>query len=266
MKRLGLVAMVLALVLGSTTAWADFYVISGGGPPVGTKITTVPYTISTPGFYYFGKNLTFSGGTDTVAITISADDVTLDLMGFSLTNGGGNFPRGIYMNGRSNVEIRNGTVGGFKGGVYEASDLGSKHRVINVRAANNRIDGIRLEGNNHQIKNCNSSNTNSGYGIWLHSGVISGCNASYNPLGIGLRTGIVTECYASNNNKGIFILGQGNVLGNTAFNNSENNFYFGNGVATAIMADRNSAFGLSTNYYVYPGTTGIRWGVNAGTP
>jgi len=37
-------------------------------------------------------------------------------------------------------------------------------------------------------------------------------------------------------------------------------------VATAIMVDRNSAFGLNPNYYVEPNTTGVQWGINAGAP
>jgi hypothetical protein len=50
---------------------------------VGTKITNVPYAINNPGFYYLGENLTYRGSSD--AITVSANDVTLDLMGYSLT-------------------------------------------------------------------------------------------------------------------------------------------------------------------------------------
>ena len=57
-------------------------------------------------------NLTYSGSTN--AITVSADDVTLDLMGFSLTNSGAKGSTyGINLSGRTNVEIRNGTVRGF---------------------------------------------------------------------------------------------------------------------------------------------------------
>ncbi len=62
----------------------ELYVVAGVVPPVGTKITSVPYTISTPGFYFLAGNLTYSGSSN--AITISVDDVTLDLMGCILTN------------------------------------------------------------------------------------------------------------------------------------------------------------------------------------
>jgi hypothetical protein len=208
---------------------------------VGTKITSVPYEIKTPGFYYLGGNLTYSGSTN--AITVSADDVTLDLMGFSLTNSGAvGYTYGIIMNGRNNVEIRNGTVRGFNVGV--AGD-GTKLRAINVRAPNNAF-GINIWGSNHLIKGCNASN-NTTTGIYLQSGLIS-------------------DCVASNNVYGIKLKGPGNVLGNIVFSNSGYNFDLGDGVATAIMVDRNSAFGLPTNYYVILNTTGVQWGINAGAP
>lgn len=244
MKRLGLLAIFLAVVLCGAAARADFYVVGAGGPPVGTRIISVPYTITQPGFYYFGKNLTYNGSGN--AITIDADNVTLDLMGFSLTQGGvTGSGDGIRMNNRANVEIRNGTVNGFFYGAIEGISAGKNHRVINIRATNNTF-GIYFASNNNLINNCTASNNSS--------------------IGIFLWSGSITHSVASNNSYGIYLLGPGNVLENSVFNNSTRNFSLGSGVATAILADRNSAFGLATNYYVEPGTTGIQWGINAGSP
>src|SRR5438128_65952 len=68
-----------------------------------TPISSAPFTISAPGSYYLTTNLT--GGT---GITISANEVNLDLMGFRLVGGTGN---GIAVSGgRTNLVIRNGTV------------------------------------------------------------------------------------------------------------------------------------------------------------
>ncbi|MCX5891159.1 MAG: right-handed parallel beta-helix repeat-containing protein [Deltaproteobacteria bacterium] len=237
------------LLMGSTARADDFYVVAGGGPPTGTKITSVPYIINNPGFYFLAGNLTYSG-TTTNAITISADDVTLDLMGFRLT---GVSPlvsvNGIYMSGRSNVEIRNGTVRGFGGGgVYEDNSSGNKHRVINVRSTSN-LYGILLSGQNHLIKNCSASD-NIGNGLFVGSGLITDCVANNNTGGYG-----------------IYIYGPGSVLGNTACNNSQYNFRLGHGVATSILVDRNSSFSLGTNYTINSGTTGVViTGNNSGTP
>jgi hypothetical protein len=70
-------------LLSSSPAWAeDFYVIAGGGA-VGTKITSVPYIITQPGFYYLGGNLSYNATGN--AITVNANDVTIDLMGCTLS-------------------------------------------------------------------------------------------------------------------------------------------------------------------------------------
>src|SRR5260370_25455545 len=47
-----------------------------------TPISSLPFTINAPGAYYVTTNLT--GVTGTNGITIAANDVTLDLKGFSL--------------------------------------------------------------------------------------------------------------------------------------------------------------------------------------
>jgi parallel beta-helix repeat protein len=88
-------------------------------------ITSLPYTISTSGSYYLVKNLSHTGsGT---AITISANDVTLDLCGFELS--GASSADGIAPGGRSNVIIKNGTIRGFNFQINEANSV-SKNLVI----------------------------------------------------------------------------------------------------------------------------------------
>jgi hypothetical protein len=250
-KKVWCLALVLvALVLGTSVAWADgdFYVITGGGPPVGTKITSLPadgLTIRNPGFYFLGGNLTYSGTGN--AITIAADDVTLDLMGFCLSGPGANSAvTGVYMSGHTNIEVRNGTVSAFHLGICE-DDNGSTYRVINVRATND-FDGIWLMGYNHLVKNCSASN-NTDIGVYVDHGTIA-------------------DNVAGNNGAGGIWMGQsGSVLGNTVCNNSGNNFAFGSGVAASILVDRNTAFGRDPNYNIYSGTTGVVITANnSGTP
>ena len=238
MKRLSFLAVVLAVILSGSAAWADdIYVVAGGGAPVGTKITSVPYTISNPGFYFLGGNLTYSGTYR--AIIVNADNVTLDLMGFSLSHPGplvvGN---GIYMEGRYNVEIRNGTVSGFNVGIWENNSNGAQHRVSNVRAISNAYS-IWLNGKNHLVNACTGSN-----------GVV----------GIFAGSGAITGSVASNNGEhGIELLGSGSLIGNIANNNGTTGFLFGTAI---IMVDRNSASDNGTNYSA--GGASTAWGVNAG--
>lgn len=121
-------------------------------------ITSVPYTISQSGSYYLTKNLTAAG----TAITVNADDVTIDLCGFSLT--GNNTGSGIYMTDRINVEIRNGTIRNFSYGINDdyilmvSNGTSTNHRVIGVRAMSNVNFGIKLYGPNNEVRDCSASN------------------------------------------------------------------------------------------------------------
>jgi hypothetical protein len=232
-KKIRLLWLVVAavLLLGSVAWGQDFYVIGGGGSPAGTKISTLPYTITTPGFYYLTGNLNYSSTTGN-AITINADDVTLDLMGFALTGPGAatGTVEAITISGRTNVEVRNGTVRNFFVGVHDGDiNNGKKHRALNLRVTNTTF-GIIFDGQNHLIKNCSSmDNINTG----LHIG-----------------SGMIVDCVANYNGNGIILDGPGSALGNTACLNSSTNFRFGGAglYPTSILVDRNSAYGLAPNY------------------
>lgn len=83
-----------------------------------TPIDRLPYAISQSGEYYLSGNLTWSG-TSGAALMILADQVTIDLMGHSLTSTAGNtnFAYGITATGRRDVAVRNGSVTGFLFGI-----------------------------------------------------------------------------------------------------------------------------------------------------
>ncbi len=122
--------------------------IPGSDTPAGT------FTISESGAYYLTGNR--RGGL--TGIQVDANDVTIDLMGFSLIGPeSGIGHAGIRMQDRYNVEIRNGTVQGFWAGIKEGGGAGQGHKVINVRAGSNMTDGISLFGSNHHVKDCTAS-------------------------------------------------------------------------------------------------------------
>jgi hypothetical protein len=101
-KRSLLLALVLSIMVttGPVLADGEFYVIAGGGG-VGTKISSLPYTINSPGFYYVTGNL--SNPINSGGIIVSVDDVTIDLMGFRL---GGVAGTGVYIPGRTNRPLK----------------------------------------------------------------------------------------------------------------------------------------------------------------
>lgn len=175
MKKKLVLAILLSAILISSAALADgdFYV----GGPWGTRITSLPFTISAPGSYYLAGSLTYSGTGNAISVNTGINDVTLDLMGFSITgSGSGN---GIYMSGSKNVEIRNGTVTGFAYGINESGSSGVAHRIINVRAVGN-TNGIYLYCTGNLVAGCEASETGSGnYAIYIGwQAIISGCTVT----------------------------------------------------------------------------------------
>jgi hypothetical protein len=189
MKRKLLPVIVLGLVLFSAVpdlADGDIYV----GGPWGTQITKLPYEIKTPGAYYLGGNLSYGGIYN--GITITSDHVTLDLMGFNLNHTGYTIkssPSAIYMAGRTNVEIRNGTITGWEFGINE-NGAGSCHRIINIRLRNCYY-GVSLSGDGHLIKGCGALGKPGDHGFWIKGvGAIRGCRASnFNSAGMRLGGG-----------------------------------------------------------------------------
>jgi hypothetical protein len=215
-------------------------VIAGGGGVVGTKITSLPYWITNPGFYFLGGDLTSTGD----GIMVTTNNVTIDLMGFNLVGGTGG--SGIALGGMNNVEIRNGTIRNFEYGVRGDDNNTFNQRLINVRITE-CLTGVRIHGNNHIVKDCTFSNNT--YALYLLNGMISGCVASNNNLGIRLDL-------------------SGSVIGNIANNNTGINFYFGaSALNTPILVNGNSANGLAVNYVIAAGSAGgVLMGTNAGTP
>ena len=80
-----------------------------------TAITTLPYTVNISGVYCLTGNLSTSMTVGN-AITIAANNVTIDLNGWHLggrTSGLGTQAFGIYAHQQNNITIKNGTVRGF---------------------------------------------------------------------------------------------------------------------------------------------------------
>ncbi len=203
--------------------------IAAAQDEVRTPIDIVPVTISTPGSYYLTGNLTVASAGVT-GIAVAADDVTIDLMGFSLIGpgrGAGGLGTGIAMIGRHNVTIKNGTVREFAFiGIYETdANNGQGHRVVNVRAMNN-FHGIYLKGRGHLIKDCTAGG-NANFGLYAEEGSTVIGNTAYNNEDDGISAGngvMVTHNAAYGNwGNGIDPADNNLVMGNTAYLNISGN-------------------------------------------
>jgi parallel beta-helix repeat protein len=143
-----------------------------------TPISSLPYTIKDSGSYYLTGNL----ASTTNGIVIHADNVTLDLMGFSLSGDGevdvdaeiGEY--GIYVEGSSgneryNVVIKGGMVSGFQYGLNGVSMNNS--RIEHLVVAGNSSTGVRIDGassgacNGNTLAHCTIS-SNGGSGVIIN--------------------------------------------------------------------------------------------------
>jgi hypothetical protein len=291
-RRLWILALAGALLASAAPVLAQdgFYVVPTRVVP-GTCIASLPYTITAPGDYFLNRNLTYTGGN---GITVDADNVTLDLMGFCLTGPSNNSNTGIFIKeSRHNVEVRNGTLSGWLFGVETGSSAtGNGHRVIGVRAVGNTY-GVLLSGSGtgHLIKGCTAvaGNLGAGRGLTIEgSGTITGCTVmNFDPQYIGalsigaggtISDNVVLNCIGDGG--GIEANGNTTVRHNAVINCStgmkmHGGSLIGNAVfattgqtalkfdGTPVVADQNS-FDLGSGANYYTGTWAGTWGVNGG--
>jgi hypothetical protein len=237
-RKLWLLSLVASMLFSVNPVLADdgFYVIVGGGG-VGKPIPSLPYTIEQSGFYYLKSNLSTTGTGN--AITIDTSEVTLDLMGFSLTGPSAASGEGIHINHRVNVEVRNGFVKNFNKGI--------SHEDIAV-------------GMNHRFTNLKFSGCSTGITSWALGTIITGCQAVQNSTGIACVTNgfiIDRNIARGNTTAGFSIGGTGVVTNNVAHGNGTG---FTLPAATRVLVDRNASFGNTTANW--SGLSGCTTGLN----
>jgi hypothetical protein len=148
-------------------------------------------TISQPGSYELVDNLTATGAVDCLVIT--ADDVTIDLAGFSISGSG---PSREGIRGGRGIAVRNGSITGFEIGV----DLGG----------DSIVEGLRVFGG------CGRP---CGTGI-LATGVVKGNTVSGTAATGIAATGVITGNYVFGAGDVGIAVGEGStVIGNTANQN-----------------------------------------------
>jgi parallel beta-helix repeat protein len=224
-------------------------------PRVPIHASDLPLTITEPNSYYLVEGVTFAS-TATHAITIECNDVTIDLMGYTLKGPDSGTKSGIYMNRRTNVEIRNGTIRDFYYGIHEISTYGTQHRVMNVRVMSNPYYGIRVVGVGHLIKDCTAAeNGNIGIYAWYGSTVTG--NTAYANGGNGIYGGegntVTGNTAYYNGVNGIYAGSGSTVTGNTAYQNnlSDNSNYAGIQVNNGCLVKGNTVrLNNQNNIYV----------------
>lgn len=232
--------------------------LAGGVTPSDTP--GFPVTIDTPGSYRLTSNLTVPDA-DTTAIAVpSADNVTLDLNGFSIlgpTVCTGSPPSltcsplgdgvGVNASNRSNITVANGTVRGMGSvGIF----TGPNSLIKEVHVLSNGWNGIQPDGG-IVIDNTVRSNKNIGINFLGSCGAISGNMVESNgSAGISTTLGTTVSGNSVRSNV-IGINGGGVVSGNTVVLN----------VIVGLLGL--SSTGYTTNVFVSNGTQ-VTSGVNLG--
>ncbi len=111
-----------------------------------------PVSIHQSGSYYLTENVATSA---MYGFFITADNVSIDLMGFTVTSSsGGDY--GVRLDGvRKNIKISNGTFDGFGYyGIYNSYSSSQNIGIKNVTIKNCGKSGIQLASSGNCIENC----------------------------------------------------------------------------------------------------------------
>ncbi len=200
--KIAVLAAFASMGIGQPSAFAQGSLTPPGAPAATMKtldqveprtaIVSSSYIITQPGSYYLATNMT--------GLSIQTGDVTLDLMGFSISASGGS---AIYFYGAyTNVVIRNGSL---------RSDMGSG------LFCNNAAVNARLLIENIRVQAALSSGLLLPSGSVVRNCEIYGCGGSgiYSSGAVDVR-----NCILERNFSGMTLGSGSQVIGNTVRNNT----------------------------------------------
>jgi hypothetical protein len=136
--------------------------------------STTEFLISSPGSYYLTTNIV--GVSSEEGIEISANNVTLDLNGFSMAGPSTAYSAIAIISGTTNVTVKSGNIGAW-GTLYNGvSSSGNNVALENLNISSD-LTGISCFGDGGVIRNCTLSRTGQ-FGIYLTgSNYLITCNS-----------------------------------------------------------------------------------------
>lgn len=173
--------------------------------PAGTEIDELPFVIDSSGFFFLRRDLTGVSGES--GITVGADNVTIDLNGFSLIGVEGSSD-GIEANSRIGVAVRNGVVRQW-GGIGIDNKNGSNGQFSDLRLYENGDLGIH--GGDGALIRDTSAECNARSGLACSGGCV-----------------IRDSSAQRNGDYGINVTGEGLIRGNNVFGNATGGLFVGN--------------------------------------
>jgi Right handed beta helix region len=173
-----------------------------------------PVTISQSGSYVLDSNLTVPANKNGIEIT--ASNVTINLMGFTIQGSGGNTGKGIYGNVVDNISVTNGFITGMgdEGILLTASN---NIRIERMTVHGNASTGVYHIGSTATIIKSSFSNNSIGVHVGKNSLIADNTISENGFEGLETLGGtIARNTIAENGDRGI-VLWDNNVLviGNT---------------------------------------------------
>ncbi|WP_395377230.1 beta strand repeat-containing protein [Marinicella sp. W31] len=221
-------------------------IIAMAGSDMRTQISSIPFTISQPGSYVVTQNLTNSVN-NADGIIIDANNVTLDLGGYTISGGSINSDDGIVVLGdQDNIYIYNGHVDGWNGDGINAlnadNSIFEKLTVSNndgdglvadfnasisyVTALANGLDGI--EGDDGTVIVFSTASENGDNGIQTSEGSVVAHSTAFDNLSDGIDVGagssVFNSAVSDNEIFGVDLALGGTVQGSSAYDNLRNGF------------------------------------------
>ena len=248
------------LVTGALAAAAKAQVVTPNPAP--TIIKSPPYTISKPGYYQLGADLTLTSSSSAAIITITASNVTLDFGGHYIS-GPSSTPAttliGVQSLNAGNLTIRNGTVAFCSKGI-DLDEDGNYRSALNI---NQRVDnmlisycyafGIYL----NSAANCEITNNRISFtGGTTNSGSVAGVSVnSIIGAGISILNNTITNTAGGSNVQTYGVLSGDIVSGNTILNVTSP--YLALGIESATKVTNNTVTMQSTSQTLATDSIGI---------
>ena len=257
MKITNLLYFVGAMLLSTSVLFAQGPLTPPGAPAVTMKtlrqleprtpIASAPYTITTSGSYYLTTNLVSTGH----GIIIQAENVSIDLMGFSLVGDGVSSDYGLYFDGDASrpvhtVSVYNGVIEGFYNGIR--MEFARQNRIEDLVISKCTSTAILVLGTGGSLCSENRFSRcviteNTGFGIYLAGG------------GGAVDGNTIEDCtIGDNGNTGINLYGQsGSCADNRILNCTirKNGFYGIGFTVTSNTVVSASSICQHPNYGIY---------------
>ncbi|MFM2198889.1 MAG: hypothetical protein RLZZ505_2321 [Verrucomicrobiota bacterium] len=229
-----------------------------------TPISSLPFTISQSGSYYLTGNLLFTAPAGD-AITITASNVALDLMGFTLASDAAVTGNAIHIPSAAtrNISVRNGAVAGNTnvtvsgdpsqwtvvpaGFGHGVRDLSTGGRYENLSITGCRTVGLYTEYG-ATVRHLHASD-NGQIGIRAPAGSVTNSTSDENGTdGISASGGSVTNSSAHlNRGIGIYVF-SGSVMNSMSGENGGVGIYTQRGSVTGCTALYNGGFDLNARH------------------